>query len=322
MAQRQGILGRAVRNPLTGALYADGVVPASAITPFARQVLDGLPAPTSPGTSNNFDTLPRREDYNDKFDVKVDQQFRAATTAFVRFSHRKVDNFEPPPIPGEIGSPANAFVEVLNQQLALGVTRTLSTRSLLEVPVRRVAHQGRQDGARAPGIPNMLEAYGITGLPTDEVFSGGLTQQSVGGWTAWGRQSSNPQFQDPLVYNARLNYSWIAGQPHAEVRLRVPVASTPPSTTCTRSTGPIPTRGQFSRPTGASGRHRRPYNLADFLVGRAQRLRPGQPVRLPPAAADALRLSAGRLARHPGADGEPRACATSSARRSGRTTTS
>ena len=37
-------------------------------------------------------------------------------TLFVRVSHRKVNNFEPPPIPGETASPANAFVEVLNQQ--------------------------------------------------------------------------------------------------------------------------------------------------------------------------------------------------------------
>jgi hypothetical protein len=47
-AQRQGNLGRPILNPLTGELYADGVVPQSAMTPFARQVLAGLPAPTRP----------------------------------------------------------------------------------------------------------------------------------------------------------------------------------------------------------------------------------------------------------------------------------
>src|SRR6188472_194680 len=133
MAQRQGVLGRPITNPLTGAVYADGVIPASAITPFARALLDGLPAPTRAGTSNNFDSLPERTDDNDKVDVKVDQQFGSGTSGFVRFSHRKVNNFEPPPIPGETSSPSNAFVEVLNQQLAVGVTRTLSSRSLLEV---------------------------------------------------------------------------------------------------------------------------------------------------------------------------------------------
>lgn len=128
MAQRQGAMGKAIMNPLTGEVYADGVIPQSAITDFARKVLAGLPPPTRAGISNNFDTLPRRQDYNDKFDIKLDQQLRTGTSAFVRISHRKVDNFEPPPVPGEIGSPANAFVEVLNQQVAIGLTHTLSIR--------------------------------------------------------------------------------------------------------------------------------------------------------------------------------------------------
>ena len=40
---------------------------------------------------------------------------------FGRYSHRNLDNFEPPPIPGETGSPSNAFVHVQNQQVAGGV---------------------------------------------------------------------------------------------------------------------------------------------------------------------------------------------------------
>ena len=118
----------------------------------------------------------------------------------MRFSHRKVNNFEPPPIPGETSSPSNAFVEVLNQQLALGVTRTLSSRSLLEV---RVGLSRTKAGKTAlgTGSPNMLERlrHHRACRPTT-VFAGGLTQQSVTGWTAWGRQNSNPQFQDPLVF--------------------------------------------------------------------------------------------------------------------------
>jgi hypothetical protein len=268
LAQREGQLGTAVRNPLTGVTYADGVVPESAITPFARQVLAGLPEPTRSGTSNNFDSLPRRQDYNDKVDVKLDQHFSAATNAFVRFSHRKVDNFEPPPIPGETSSPANAFVEVLNQQLAGGVTRTLSTRSLLEI---RAGLSRTKAGKTAlgTGSPNMLEAYGITGLPTDEVFSGGLTRQGVSGWTAWGRQDSNPQYQDPLVFNARVNYSWIAGRHTLKTgyeyqRINTEVDDVNPKY------GNDSYSGQFSRPPGSANPNAATsalYNLADFMFG-------------------------------------------------------
>ena len=43
MAQRQGVMGMPVRNPLTNELSADGIVPQSQITSFARSVLGGLP---------------------------------------------------------------------------------------------------------------------------------------------------------------------------------------------------------------------------------------------------------------------------------------
>ena len=264
MAQRQGQMGRPIVNPLTGAVYADGVIPASAITPFARSVLDGLPAPTRAGVSNNFDSLPERTDDNDKVDVKIDQQFGSQTSGFVRFSHRKVNNFEPPPIPGETSSPSNAFVEVLNQQLALGVTRTLSSRSLLEV---RFGLSRTKAGKTAlgTGTPNMFERYGITGLPTEEEFAGGLTQQSVTGWTAWGRQNSNPQFQDPLVQDWRINYSTIFGTHTVKTGYEYQHINTDVDDVHPKY-GSDTYGGQFSRPAGAAA-DPATYNLADFMFG-------------------------------------------------------
>jgi hypothetical protein len=264
LAQRQSIMGKPVRNPLTGEVYADGVVPQSLITPFARQVLAGLPEPTRPGISNNFDTLPRRQDYNDKFDIKLDQQFNTSTSGFVRFSHRKADNFEPPPLPGETSSPSNAFVEILNQQVATGVTRTIGLTSLLEVRVG-VSRTKAGKTALGTGTPNMFDRFGITGLPTDTVFAGGLTQQSVSGWTTWGRQSSNPQFQDPLVWDARINYSWIRGLHTLKTgyeyqRINTDIDDVHPKY------GADGYSGQFSRPTGAAA-DAATFNLVDFMFG-------------------------------------------------------
>lgn len=264
LLQRQGNLGKPIVNPLTGAVYADGIIPQSAITPFARKVLAGLPDPTLGGISNNFDTLPRRQDDNDKFDVKIDQQLSAGSSAFVRFSHRKVNNFEPPSLPGETGSPANAFVEVLNQQWAMGVTHALSSRSLLEVRVG-ISRTEAGKTALGTGSPNMLDAYGITGLPTDAVFSGGLTQQSVTGWTAWGRQSSNPQFQNPLAVDARLNYSWILGKHTLKSGYEYQSINTAVDDVHPKY-GADSYGGQFSRPAGAAA-DPATYNLADFLLG-------------------------------------------------------
>ncbi len=203
-ALRRGEMGKPIVNPYTGEIYADGVIPDSAITPFARAVLAGVPPSTRSGVSNNFDSLPREQLFSDKFDVKIDQQLAPGTSTFVRFSHRKSDAFEPPALPGEIGSPSNADVHILNQQWALGLTHIVSSRSLFEVRVG-ISRTDAGKTALGTGSPNMLEAYGIPGLPTDAVFSGGLTTQNVSGWTSWGRQSSNPQFQNPLAVDARFN---------------------------------------------------------------------------------------------------------------------
>lgn len=264
LAQRQGILGRPILNPLTGEVYANGVVPSSAITPFAKAVLAGLPEPTRPGTSNNFDSLPRREDFNDKFDIKVDHQFSTRMTGFVRFSHRKLDNFEPPSIPGDVGSPSNAFVHVLNQQVAGGLTWTLTPTSFLEV---RLGWSRTDAGKEPPGVggPNMLELFGIPGLPDDKRFAGGLTEQGVSGWTAWGRQNSNPQFQNPHVFNPRVNYSWMRGRQSFKTGYEYQAVNTEIDDFNPKY-GRDTYGGNFSRPAGAPA-DSPTYNLADFMFG-------------------------------------------------------
>ncbi len=263
-AQRAGILGKPIVNPLTGELYADGVIPASAIIPFASKVLADLPQPTRAGTANNFDSLPRRQDYNDKYDVKVDHTFNTRINAFGRWSHRKVDNFEPSPIPGDTGSPSNAFVHVLNEQFAGGFTYTMTPESLLEV---RLGVSRTQAGKSPPGVgtPNMQEKYGISGLPTDPRFSGGLTEQGITGWTTFGRQNSNPQFQDPTVINPRINFTWMKGRQAYKTGYEYQAINTKIDDFHPKY-GRDTYSGQFSRPAGAAADDKT-YNLADFLMG-------------------------------------------------------
>jgi len=263
-AQRGGILGKPIFNPLTGETYADGVIPATAIVPFASQVLADLPQPTRSGTSNNYDSLPNRQDYNDKYDAKVDHTFSTRMNAFGRWSHRKVDNFEPSPIPGETGSPSNAFVHVLNEQFAGGFTYTVTPESLLEV---RIGWSRTQAGKTPPGVgePNMLEKYGIPGLPTDPRFAGGLTEQGITGWTTLGRQNSNPQFQDPTVFNPRINFSWVRGRQSFKTGYEYQAINTKIDDFHPKY-GRDVYSGQFTRPSNAAA-DPATYNLADFLLG-------------------------------------------------------
>jgi hypothetical protein len=263
-AMRGGALGKPIFNPLTGETYADGVIPGSAITPFAKKVLAGLPAPTRGGIANNFDSLPEGTNRNNKFDVKIDHQFSPRMTAFGRVSHRKANNFEPPPIPGETSSPSNNRLHVLNDQVAGGFTYTPTTSSLLEI---RLGWSRTKAGKEPPGVggPTMLDLFGITGIPTDPRFAGGLTNQQVTGWTQWGRQDSNPQFQDPSVFNPRINYSWIMGRQAFKTGYEYQAINTQIDDFNPKY-GRDAYAGQFTRPAGAAA-DPATYNLADFMLG-------------------------------------------------------
>ncbi len=212
-AQRQGIFPTVVNNPLTNASYpANTPLPATAITPFSRQVLGDLPLPNSTGSNvNEFRTLRADKNNNDKMDLKLDGQLNPAMTAFVRLSHRKSNYFQGPTIPGASGGDGNGFIRALNQSLGIGWTWVVTPASLLDV---RYGQSLTRAGKSPPylGGPSMKALYGITGLSEDPQLTGGLTQQTVTGFTAFGRQATNPQWQHPYVYNPKVNYSIIGGR--------------------------------------------------------------------------------------------------------------
>ena len=263
-AMRAGNLGKPIFNPLTGETYANGVIPSSAITSFAKKVLAGLPSPTRAGLSNNFDSLPEATNRNNKYDIKIDHQFTTRMTAFGRVSHRKANNFEPSPIPGETGSPSNNRLHVLNDQVAGGITYAPTSTSLVDF---RLGWSRTKAGKEPPGVggPTMLDLYGITGLPTDPRFAGGLTEQNVTGLTSWGRQNSNPQFQDPSVFNPRFNYSWIMGRQSFKTGYEFQAINTQIDDFNPKY-GRDTYAGQFTRPVGATS-DSATYDLADFMLG-------------------------------------------------------
>jgi hypothetical protein len=270
LEQRQGIFRTAagapiaIRNPLTGAVYADGIVPQSEITAFARKVFGDLPLPNLPGTGNNYSVLPRSQFFNDKGDVKLDFNLNSKMTAFVRGSSRKMNNFEAPTIEGASGGNSNANVFVINEQLAGGVTYTLTPTSVLEF---RLGISRTKAGKRPynVGSGDMFTNYGITGLPTSPDIAGGLNTQAINGIAAIGRQSSNPQFQNPLVVNPRVNYTFVTGRHAFKVgyeyqRINTPISDSHPKY------GQDTYGGSFSRPIGTTANNTA-YNIADFLFG-------------------------------------------------------
>lgn len=259
LAQRQGILAVDVRDPFSGAVYTAGTpIP---MTAFAQQVLNDLPLPNAAG-SNNYVNLPRSQFFTDKGNIKLDYTINDKLTAFVRGSMFKTNNFEAPTILGPSGGNSNASVFVINEQIAGGLTYNMTPVSVLEFRLG----VSRTKAGKAPynvGAGNMLTLYGIPGLPEDPSIAGGLNTQSVSGFTQFGRQNSNPQFQNPTVINPRVNYTNVRGRHSLKFGYEYQAVNTEISDSHPKY-GVDNYSGQFSRIAGGTNNQ---YNLADFMLG-------------------------------------------------------
>ena len=268
--QRAGIFKTAagvpipIRNPYTGAIYSDGVVPAALITPFARKVFSQLPDPTTSGFSNNYQALPRIPTADNKGDIRVDHYLSSTLTLFGRYSHREYNQTDNPTIPLPVGNDSsNGFVNIINKQLAAGATYTLTPRSVLEGRIGVT----RSIGGKFPiqlGTPGMLEAYGIPGLTTDPSLSGGLNTQAIGGYANMGRRSSTPQYQNPLVINPKVNWSKLFSRHTLKLGYELQLVHTE-VLDFSPQYGSDSYSGQFSAPAGAASNN--VYNISDFLFG-------------------------------------------------------
>ena len=227
-----------------------------------------MPAPTSAAASNNYQILQNFANTTHKAGGKVNVQLSPALSAFGRYGWRDVDIFDDPNIPLPSGGEGNAFTYARNKQLALGTTYTPTTSSLLEVRFGWSRTEGGKDPA-ALGTASALDAYGISGLPSDPRVVGGLPTQIITGFSTLGRQATNPQWQYPTVYNPKVNYTWLAGRHSLKTGYEMQHIQTE-----VQDVNPLYGRdeyaGSFSRPVGLTTANSQ-YNLADFMFGARSR---------------------------------------------------
>ena len=220
-----GILVQPVRNPLTGVIYPAGSpIPSSAINPLSQQIISyfkqisGLPVTgiTTASTANGVTGLASNDyakqvpfnDNADKGDLRLDWQINPASSAFLRVSDRKEDGLNFPSIPVPLDGQTNGKIRILDQQIALGYTQTIGANKVLDV---RMGLDRTKAGKYNLSIGNTA-FNGIPGLPTtNAVVAGGLPSIGITGFSGFGRQSTNPQWQDPALIDPKLNFTWIKG---------------------------------------------------------------------------------------------------------------
>jgi hypothetical protein len=256
--QDAGILSVDIRDPRTGVSYPAGT--AIPMTSLARRVLGGLPAPNLPGTANNYSIAQAFTNDTDKAGGKIDLQISPALSMFGRYGWRSLSTNDQPPIPLPSGGGGNGNIYTRNKQLVLGATTIPGERSLLEF---RFGWSNTQGGKNPPAL-GTADTFNIPGLPTDARITGGLPSESITGFSAFGRQATNPQWQYPTVWNPKVNYSWLSGRQSLKAgyefqHINVEVQDVNPLYGLDSYTG------QFSRPAGAAANNL--YNLGDFMLG-------------------------------------------------------
>jgi hypothetical protein len=212
-----GILVVPVRNPITNVVYpANTPIPAGAINPLSLEMVNafksigGLPvsgAPANGQNANDYSVQIPFRDYSDKGDLRLDYVLNPSSQFFLRVSDRKENGINYPTIPLPLEGQTAGIQRILDQQIALGYTGIFGPNRVLDVRFGI----SRTKAGKTP-LSVGTSAFPIPGLPTAPQLTGGLPATSIsGGFTAFGRQTTNPQFQNPALIDPKMNYTWVLG---------------------------------------------------------------------------------------------------------------
>ncbi len=215
-----GTLVVPVTNPLTGVTYpANTPIPSTAINPLSAKILTyyqpfmgQLPktgvASTGVATDDYAKEVPFT-DNADKGDLRLDYQQSPNTSWFLKVSDRKETGVNYPTIPLPLDGQSNGTIRILDQQVALGFTHLMGANKMLDV---RLGLSRTKAGKYTLSIgQNDFTIPGLQDVPS--FIEGGLPSVSVsGGFTAFGRQSTNPQWQNPALIDPKVNYTWVKGK--------------------------------------------------------------------------------------------------------------
>jgi len=274
LGERQGVFVQAdgttpvpLRNPVTGTLYANGIIPATDQSSFASFVVNALPKPNLnvPLGQPNYSSNPANTVTDDHGDGRIDAFLSPKLTFFGRYSQRQYTIFAAPPITGIAGGNSNGTLYARTKQFASGVTYSLTPRTLIEGRFGvTLTHSGKTPynlgGTNYVTFPN---------APSDPSILGGVNSQAVTGFSAFGRQTTNPQFTDPYLATPKVTVSLIRGQHTIKFGyeygwLTQAISDFHPKL------GADTYAGQFSRTTATASSNTAitgVNNLADFLVG-------------------------------------------------------
>ena len=150
-------------------------------------------------------------DNADKGDLRLDFQQSANSSWFLKVSDRKEIGKNYNLLPEPIDMQTNGHILIHDEQIALGYTHLMGTNKVLDA---RLALSGTRAGKWTFAIGDTsFPQSAIPNLPSIPGVSGGLPSMAIsGGFTSFGRQGTNPQWQNPSLLDPKVNFSWIKGK--------------------------------------------------------------------------------------------------------------
>jgi hypothetical protein len=230
-SQRNRIFATTVYDPYTGTAYAANTpIPSNAvnISPTALRVLSLLPQNTTTAASSNYTTLQSSNNRFDKGSLRLDFQANSRNNFFLRLSDLKQNALDAPLFAEPLDGSTNGTQRIDSRQLAFGWTRTIGASQLFEA---RLGLSRTRAGKFSLAIGD--NSFSFPGVPTDPTVAGGLPTTTISGYSTLGRQSTNPQYQNPSLLNPKMNYTWVKGQHSLKVgyefqRVWIEVQDNPP----------------------------------------------------------------------------------------------
>ncbi len=176
----------------------------------AAQALEGQAGRFGAAGANYISNGILQNDVN-SFDVRLDGKpgDSGKDSVFVRYSRYKNERHEPPVLGPIVSGDFNSNIFITGQSAVLGWSRALSKSMFGEVRMGWNKIQG-DTLHTAFGVDSNKE-YGITGIPSDPRYTGGLAALNIAGLSRIGGPSFRPQFQTAQVFQLSANTTWQRG---------------------------------------------------------------------------------------------------------------
>src|SRR5438105_1463013 len=182
--QRNGIFTSAVKDPTTGANFANNTIPGGRIDPVAAAILAMVPVPNQPG-ANNYARAADITDHNDRLLGRFDLHASQNDNIFARYIYSNRQRNIPGAFTGIIdGTGTSAFGDqtIKTNGIVSGWTRIFSPTVVNEL--RFNWQQATSDAHQEPFGQQPTGAALIKNSITDPTVAGGLPGISIDTWFA------------------------------------------------------------------------------------------------------------------------------------------